>query len=320
VDTSPSDEDSGGNGADGGQTGELLSFSAFLFDTYIEVRAVCEQALLDSMGERLAYFEERFSRTREGSDIYRLNTAGGAPTEVSVETADLINQSLECSALSDGLFDISIGAVSELWDFKEGIVPSPDVLAEAVSHVDYRAIEVTGTTVTLGDSAARLDLGGIAKGYAADEMARMLRDADCQSALIDLGGNIFALGYKPDGEPWSVGIQDPFLERGALKAIVAAHDLSVVTSGPYERSFELDGTRYHHILDPRTGYPVQTDLASASIISTLSIDGDALTTCCFLLGREAAYRLAEERPGVDALLVGEDGSISLTDDTLAELL
>jgi thiamine biosynthesis lipoprotein len=304
-------------------TNQLLEpniLSTFLFDTYIEIKALCEQSVLDSLNERLVFFENIFSRTREGSDIYLINAAGGAPVDVHEETAFLIDQARVFSELSGGLFDITIGAVSSLWDFKEGIVPSEAVLAEAVTHVDYRAIELDGTTVTLADPAARLDLGGIAKGYAADEMARMLRDAGCESALINLGGNIYALGLKPDGTSWSVGIQDPLRERGSLKAVVSARDLSVVTSGPYERSFEQDGQRYHHILDPHTGYPVQTDLESATIISERSVEGDALTTCCFLLGREAAYDLVESRPAVQALLVDNAGEAIMTDDTLIELL
>ncbi|MDR2587129.1 MAG: FAD:protein FMN transferase [Coriobacteriales bacterium] len=301
------------------QPAELKVFSTFLFDTYIEIKAACDQALLDRLNERLIFFENTFSRTREGSDIFTLNMAGGAPVEVHEETAALISQSLVFSELSGGLFDISIGAVSSLWDFKEGILPDATVLAEAVTHVDYRGIEVNGTTITLADPAARLDLGGIAKGYAADEMVRLLREGGCESALINLGGNVYALGLKPDGTPWSVGVQDPQQPRGTLKAVTAAHDLSVVTSGPYERGFEQDGVFYHHILDPRTGYPVQTDLASATIFSDLSCEGDALTTCCFLMGQTAALKLVRARPGVDALLVDLNGEVLMTDDTIAEL-
>jgi thiamine biosynthesis lipoprotein len=302
------------------QASEPNILSTFLFDTYIEIRAFCEQSVLDSLNERLVFFESIFSRTREGSDVYLINTANGAPVKIHDETATLIDQARVFSELSEGMFDITIGAVSSLWDFKEGVVPDEVTLAEAITHVDFRAIELNGTTITLKDPAARLDLGGIAKGYAADEMARMLRAAGCESALIDLGGNIYALGLKPGGAAWNVGVQDPLQERGALKAVVSACDLSVVTSGPYERSFELNGERYHHILDPRTGYPVQTDLASATIISERSVEGDALTTCCFLLGHEAAYELVQSRPEVQALLVDSNGEATMTDDALIELL
>jgi thiamine biosynthesis lipoprotein len=328
-DADPSAPGSTTPGSDGQPT-ELNTLSTFLFDTYIEIRALCGQEVLDALNERLIFFERIFSRTREGSDIFLINSANGAPVEVHEETATLIRQARVFSELSGGLFDITIGAVSGLWDFKEGVLPSEDALAEAVTHVDYRAIELTdatggtdgtGGTVTLTDPAARLDLGGIAKGYAADEMARLLRDAGCKSALINLGGNVYALGLKPDGSPWSVGIQDPLRERGTLKAVMPAEDLSVVTSGPYERSFERDGVLYHHILDPRTGYPVQTDLASATIISELSVEGDALTTCCFLLGLEASRTLVRSRPGIQALLVDTDGEATLTDDAMTiELL
>jgi thiamine biosynthesis lipoprotein len=319
---SPSSTGSGSDPGSGSapQPAEQLTLSTFLFDTYIEIKALCEQPVLDDLNERLIFFEDIFSRTREGSDVFKLNNADGAPVEVHEETAALISQSLVFSELSGGLFDISIGAVSGLWDFKEGVVPDEAVLAEAVTHVDYRGIEVNGSTVTLADPAARLDLGGIAKGYAADEAARLLREAGCESALINLGGNVYALGLKPDGSSWKVGIQDPQQARGTLKAALPTRDLSVVTSGPYERSFEAEGVRYHHILDPRTGYPVQTDLESATILSALSVEGDALTTCCFLLGREAAWELVLSRPDVQALLVDAAGEVLLTDDTMVELL
>jgi len=284
----------------------------FLFDTVIEIRAYCEQALVDEAARRCEFFERSFSRTKEGSDIHTLNNAAGAPVTVQPETAQIISQALAFCKESDGLFDITIGAVTPLWDFVEGTIPDPAVLAEAVTHIDYRTVRVSGNTVTLDDPRAALDLGGIAKGFIADDIARLLREGGCTSGLINLGGNVYALGSKPDGSPWNVGIQDPNATSGTVVARVEAIDHSVVTSGMYERSFERDGVLYHHILDPQTGYPVSSDLKSTTIISQESIDGDAFSTIAFLMGKDKAYALLEESPDKEGILVDDTGQLLAT--------
>jgi thiamine biosynthesis lipoprotein len=286
-----------------------VTLTDFLFDTVITISASCEQNLLDKAHERLVYFEDIFSRTKEGSDIFLLNTAGGKPVEVHPETADIVRFALPFCEASKGLFDITIGAVTSLWDFDEGRVPSPQELEQAVPHIDYRTVAVEGTTITLADPQAMLDLGAVAKGYIADDIASLLREGGCVRANINLGGNVFVLGSKSGGEPWNVGIQDPLQPRGTICGYVSVTDTSVVTSGPYERSFEQDGVLYHHILDPRTGYPVQTDLASTTIISESSAEGDALTTTTFLLGKEAALKLIDAKPHVQALFIGNEGDL-----------
>jgi thiamine biosynthesis lipoprotein len=292
-------------------TEELLSFRAFLFDTYVEVTALCEQETLDALDARLRFFEEKLSRTREGSDVYRINAAGGEAVEVAPETAALIERALGFCAQSNGLFDITIGAASGLWDFKQERVPAAEALAEAVKHIDYRLVEVSGSSVRLLDAAAALDLGGIAKGAIADDIAGLLREAGVGSALINLGGNVYALGTKPGGDPWNIGIQSPFAARGTLIASLPACDLSVVTSGPYERGFEKDGRLYHHLLDPKTGFPVATDLAGVTILSEGSTEGDVLSTTSFLLGHEAAFKMLAARKDLQALLIDNEGEATL---------
>jgi thiamine biosynthesis lipoprotein len=301
---------------------EPATLTEFLFDTVIDISAYCSQELLDSVYERLVFFEDIFSRTREGSDIYQINAAAGAPVEVHSETADIIARAHEFSELSGGLFDISIGAVTCLWDFSEGIIPEPGELAAALEHIDYRNIEVKGNTVTLADSQAKLDLGGIAKGYIADDVVALLKEGGCQSANINLGGNVYVLGSKPDGSPWNVGVQDPFESRGAIIGSVPLSDQSVSTSGPYERGFEADGVFYHHILDPRTGYPVQTDLASTTIISTSSTTGDALSTTTFLMGANAALELidSDAQASLKGIFVDSEGEVICSRDASINLL
>lgn len=283
---------------------------AFLFDTLVTVEAHCPESVLAQAEKRLVYFENIFSKTVSGSDVDLVNTSAGDAIELHPETADVIARALAYSEDSDGLFDITIGGVVDLWDFKQGIVPEQSALDEALAHVDYRAIELTGTRVRLLDPLARIDLGGIAKGYIADDIARLLADNGCESALINLGGNTYALGAKPDGSPWQVGLQDPNRARGEAFAAVPVTDASVVASGINERSFELDGRTYHHLLDPATGMPADNGLASVTIVSASSLTGDACTTAAFLLGLEAGMEFIESHDGLEALFIGTDGTAS----------
>lgn len=294
----------------------------FAFNTLVEVKAWTlqeggdaggnrmEKALL-SVRERCLSFEHVFSRTRFDSDIARINTALGKPIEVSWQTADLIEKALPYCAASCGLFDITMGTVTELWDFNAGVVPSKEEVAEACTHVDYRKVKVVQDTVRLEDPKARIDLGGIAKGYIADEVARLLREDEVRGASINLGGNVFALGLKPDGSLWRVGIRDPRnVERSF--AYIDVTDTSVVTSGLYERSFTHEGVFYHHILDPKTGFPAQTDVTGVTILSPTSLDGDGFSTTAFLLGVEEGLTFIEQYPGLEAVIVDESGRVHTT--------
>lgn len=284
---------------------EERTLLTFLFDTVINIKAYCPQEVLDLVEERLIYFENTFSKTIEGSDIYTINHAGGSPTTVQPETADIITKALKYCELSGGLFDISIGGVVDLWDFVEGVIPDPDILAEALTHVDYRKIGVEENTVTLSDPETHLDLGAIAKGYITDDIVTLMKEQGCESALINLGGNTYALGTKPDGSDWRVGIQDPHEATGTVFGVLATHNKSVVTSGINERSFERDGVLYHHLLDPRTGMPAQNGIASTTIVSDLSLDGDGFSTITFIMGLEDGTRAAEKYGGLEVLFIDD---------------
>lgn len=301
------------------ENGELTT-TLFAFDTVVTIRALCIQETLDALAERCQYFESIFSRTIATSDIGRINDAAGSPVEVAPETADLVSKALRYCAESDGRFDITIGAVSSLWDFKEGVLPAPDDIAEAVTHVDYTQVQVDGTTITLQDPKAKLDLGGIAKGYIADDLCQMLEEAGCTSGCVNLGGNVKTLGTKPDGTPWHVGIQDPNDDHGSVVAAVDSEGTSVVTSGLYERQFELDGKRYWHILDPHTGYPAETDLVSVTLVSAASIDGDGYTKPLFMMGHDEALAWIESKEGIEGLVVDTNGVITQSSGCAAELV
>lgn len=299
---------------------EIQSVTLFLFDTVVQIDAACSAELMDQVSERLTYFENTFSRTIEGSDVWNINNAQGQPVEVASETADCITKALEYAEATDGLFDITIGAVSSLWDFVEGVKPDDAAIQEAVTHVDYRGVSVEGTTVTLSDPEAMIDLGGIAKGYMTDDIVGMLTEGGCDSACISLGGNVYVIGKSFDGDAWNVGIQDPNGELDTAIASVKAQNASVVTSGLYERGFEEDGVFYYHILDPKTGYPVETDLESSSITCDSSTTADAYSTTLFLMGHDAALELVEGDDRFECVLVDDAGQITMSEGSSFELV
>lgn len=286
------------------------------FDTVISITVYdkTDAKCLDEIADLCLFYDRLFSRTTAGSDIYNVNHAKGKETPVHPETVRLIEDALVYCEASDGLFDITIAPVKDLWDFTNptnaGTPPAEEELREALKHVDYRLVQVDpkANTVTLTDPDAAIDLGAIAKGYIADRIKEKLLAAGVQHALIDLGGNILCVGGKKDHTAFTIGIKDPE-EPAALITSVSVYDSGIVTSGTYERFFEYNGVTYHHILDPETGYPVKTDLTSASILSSSSEEGDALSTICILLGSEKASDLIRKRTDIQAIFVREDHSV-----------
>ena len=275
-------------------------------------------------------YEKILSKTIEGSDVYRINHAGGQAVEVDSATIEVVNKGLEYSRLSGGAFDITIGKVSDLWNFQEmddegnhvGVIPEDSVILEAMNHVDYNCVVVEGNTIRLTDPMAELDLGGIAKGYIADKVAEFLESKGVTSAVVDLGGNIVVIGEKgesidnPVGTEFKVGIADPNSE--GLLGLLECKDKTVVTSGTYERYFELDGKRYHHVLDTKTGYPADTDLLAVTIVADKghSVDCDGLSTSCLALGKEKGLKLIQGLDGVQAIFIDKDGKTTMSDESL----
>lgn len=291
------------------------SQTGFYFDTVISITIYdsTNKALIDSCFELADYYEKIFSRTIDGSDIYRINHSGGKPTVVSSKTIDLLSTAIKYSILTDGIVDPSIGGVSSLWDFHDsGVLPDESDIKAAICHVNYENIIITGNTVTLTDPDTDIDLGFIAKGYIADKIKEYLILEGVNSAIINLGGNVLTIGSKPDGSPFTIGIQEPFADTGTAATVVSVNDKSVVTSGIYERYFTYNGSIYHHILDTDTGYPVCTDLLGVTIISDSSTDGDALSTACLALGYEKAVELINSFENTDAVFITSDGEIHTT--------
>lgn len=275
--------------------------------------------VIDDAFELCRELESTLSRTKADSDIGRINSSGGEWTEVSPETMELIQKGLEYSELSGGDFDISVGGVTELWDFHaaegEARLPDEKELAEAVKHVGFANIETEGNRVRLKDPAAKIDLGGIAKGYIGDKMCEALKEAGVTSGIINLGGNVICIGSKPGGEDFSIGVETPYSDRTEIAGKVGVTDKTLVTSGVYERKMEVDGEVYHHILDTKTGYPVDTDVSGVTLIADTgrSADIDALSTICLIKGPEEGMKLIESMDGIEAVFILKDGSVKKTD-------
>lgn len=299
---------------------ESLKMTGTYFDTVVQVEAWgASRDVLDQCKEICAYYEELLSPSIETSELSEINHAQGAPVTVSDETARLLRLGIRYGELSGGKFDITIASASDLWNFRDnekGTLPDPVALEEAVSHIDYRCVEIDGNTVTLTDPQAKIDLGGIAKGYIADRLKDYLESEGIRHAMINLGGNVLTLGGRYDGTDFRIGIQKPFTEDGTVLGSLSVSDSSVVSSGDYERYFEKDGVTYHHILDPDTGYPVQNDLDQVTIISDQSVDGDALSTTCYVLGLADGMDLIQSLDGVEAIFVTKDGELHMSSDSL----
>ena len=254
----------------------------------------------DAFFNRLAEIEEHMSVNIPSSDIALINKAAGIEAvEVHEDTFEVVKAAFEFAALTDGAFNPAGGALVQLWKIGSDTphLPSREEIDSVLSLCDWRSVvlkeggkqpsgAVLKPSVFLTQRGSALDLGGIAKGYAADEIARMIREAGIKGAIIDLGGNIYAVGEKTGGNAWKVGIKNPFDSAGAPILAAALKDTSVVTSGVYERFFEKDGRRYHHLLDYETGYPADNGLMSVTIIHDSSMTADALATAVFIMGRE----------------------------------
>ena len=293
---------------------EKQSVVGYYLDTVVTLTAYVDdaQVLRDAL-EECGRYERLLSRTIEGSDVWRINHASGRPVKVSDDTLTILDCARQVSALSDGMFDVTIAPVSTLWDFTSGaaVLPDADAIAGAAELVDISKLEIDGGEVTLPEGMM-IDLGGIAKGYIADAVKRYLMDRGVESAILSFGGNIVAIGMKPDGSPWKVGIQDIDKPTGEYMLVSKNYGGSTVTSGIYERGFDLDGVRYHHILDPHTGWPVQNELASVTIFSESSMWGDALSTGAFALGTQNGMAMIEGLEGIEAVFIARDRTATYT--------
>lgn len=306
-------------GPPGDEAAEYVE-SQFIMDTYVSIRALGPnpREAVSAAFDEMRRIEALTSRFVAGSDVSRIaQGAGGDPVQVSDETLMLLEKAQRCSELSGGAFDVTIGPVVDAWGFgtDNPHVPDASTLARSLSLVSWRALELNPAdgTVRLPLPGMSIDLGGIAKGYAADRAGLVLRDHGIRHALIDAGGNIVAVGTRPDGKPWRIGIRDPRGESPAdtIGPVIDVQDETVVTSGDYERFLLVDGERYHHIFDPATGKPANL-ARSATVIAKDSYDADMLATAVFVLGPAEGLKLVEGLDDVCAMVVGADGNLSFS--------
>ncbi len=299
---------------------EPLRKTRFMMGTSITLSLydMQDKALLDRAFDKIAELENTLSLNQDNTLLTEVNqNAGIEPTVVTPEMFDIVEKGLHYSALTDGAFDITVGPLVKLWNigFPDARVPDQEEIDVTLPLIDYTKLELDDETKSLylETPGMQLDLGSIAKGYTADQIASFLRSEGVEHALIDLGGNLYTLGTKPDNSLWKVGVQDPYNPRGQIIGYMEIANKSIVTSGIYERFLEHEGSTYHHILDPDTGYPFENDIAGVTIISDTSLDGDALSTAIFSKGIIDGLDFVNTLEGVDALFISKDRKVYMTE-------
>ncbi len=299
---------------------EPTSENKFLLGTIITITLYDnpQQEIFDEIFAAIEEIETKMTiNNANTSEIIEINRqAGVEAVKVSQDTFDVIKAGLDYSEIANGAFDITVGPLVKLWEigFDDAHVPDDSEIKNSLSLINYKNVELNEKelTVKLTHPHMMIDLGGIAKGYAADVAASILKEHGNKQAIINLGGNVYAYGEKSNHSTWKIGVQNPFSTRGEYLGIASVKDKTVVTSGTYERYFEEDGIIYHHILDPQTGYPVRNNVMSVTIIADSSMTADALSTTAFALGVDEGLKLIESIDGVEALYVTEDKQVYAT--------
>ena len=285
----------------------------YAMDTVMTLEAYGQNAdaALDEAVAEIERLDALWSIASSDGEIARLNAE--KQITASADTLALLTRAKEISAATDGLFSTTIAPLMEAWGFTSSDYRVPDEaeLSALLAHVDDEEIAISDSTVTI-PADAKVDLGGIAKGFTSARVMEIFRENGVENGILSLGGNVQTLGTKPDGSLWRVGLQDPADER-ALFATLELADKAVITSGAYERNFEQDGIVYHHIIDPRTGYPAENGLSSVTIVSDDGTLADGLSTALFIMGKEAAVEFwRSHRDDFDMVLLADDGAVTVS--------
>lgn len=296
-----------------------LTRSESLLHTVVQLSIYHEdqEAVMDEAVDYIKEMEKLLSTNLEGSDVYRINHAAGQAVKVDKRTLEVIQEALEISRESEGAFDISIGAVTNLWKIgdEDARKPSDEEIKAALPFINYKDITVDEQAQTVAiKEGMTLELGGISKGFIADKVRELFASEGITTAIINLGGNVVVMGDSPSSKDgWNVGVQDPDQVRGAtVGSVPGSHD-SIVTSGIYERYIEVDGVRYHHILDPKTGYPVENTISGVTVFTKSSMQGDGLSTTLFLLGVDKGLDFVNQLDGVEAVFIDKDHGVHVSD-------
>lgn len=299
------------------QSAKPSTVQMFCMDTVMDIAIYGDNSeeALQAVSDELYRIEALLDRKSDKSDIYKLNNH----KEVESETVKILEKLLKVSEKTDGAFDVTVAPVMDLWGFydKNYSVPESDEIKNALKSVDYRNIVVKGDTISLLNNA-KLDMGGAGKGYASDKAVEILEKYEIKSAILNLGGNVYAHGRRSDGKLWRVGIANPFDADGKEALTVDVEDKAVVTSGGYRRYFEENGKEYHHIINPATGYPVESDIKSVTVISGSGIYADAYSTALFVMGSEKAVDFLKTSD-IDAVIICNDKTVYYTDTISGEI-
>jgi thiamine biosynthesis lipoprotein len=296
------------------------SRAEFVFGTVCSINLFdqAKGSVYQAIFNRLREIDNRMSLNLPDTDLISVNAAAGiAPVKVHDDVFELIQRALYYAEISEGAFDPTVGPLVSLWGISgdNPRIPSQEEIDKVLPLINWRDIELDRETgsVFLKRRGMAIDLGAIAKGYAADEAAVIIRKSGIKRAIIDLGGNILILGKKKDNSLWRVGLQEPREERGTYLGIVTGQEQAYVTSGDYEKYFELDGIRYHHIMSPFNGYPARNGLLGVTIVTQKSTDADALSTAIFVLGYEKGRALIESLEETEAVFMFDDKSVWKTE-------
>lgn len=302
---------------------ETYSRDIFAMDTYINCqivshdRALAEKGLdrVEDVFTEIDRLTDRFDAASEVSEINQ--SAGIRPVQVSEDVLAMVQISVEWSDKTEGAFNILIGSAMDLWGFGSDhpSIPSSEQLARALEKSEWQQIvtDASKSTVYLPQAGMVMDLGGIAKGYATDKAVAALRELNIENALINAGGNVYALGTRADGTLWKVGVQDPRNPQG-IAAVLEGDNCALVSSGDYERYFEVDGVHYHHILDPQTGSPARASTGTTVIMESSTV-ADILSTALFIKGPARGIQMADSWPEVKAvMIITEDGRMHTSKD------
>lgn len=286
-----------------GNNGKTYTRDGYYFDTYVSITvySMKDLDLLEGCMEMCEKYDNSLGRLNLG-EMTMINQQAYAGVDVSDDTYYLFERALEFCDETNGAVDITIAPLLDIWGFTHDAKgntltdrkPSDLEIRQALKKVNYKKVKLyEGNRVKINESGVQVDLGFIAKGFVADKLKEYLVENNVESAIISLGGNVVVIGSKPDGSDYKIGIKDPDNPEGIIDSISVSNK-SVVTSGTYERFVEYDGIKYHHILNTNTGYPVKTDVKSVTIISDSSLEGDALSTICLILGEEKSKDILEK--------------------------
>ncbi len=299
------------------QKNEYQTLSIYdVFDTYSELSVSGKNAdkALEECNAYLHDVNSRWSATDPNSEISKLNAAAGvSPVTLSDDTVDILDKSVRYSMDTNGFFDVTIGALADLWDIDKAQIPSKEDIASAIHKTGFNLLEINkdAKTAELTKEGAAVTLGAVAKGYATKGILDILAKNNISSALVNLGGNTYALGMNGNSA-WNIGIQDPNNQSGTIGTL-SVYDTAVITSGGYQRYFEKDGVRYHHIINPYTGSPANSGLLSVTIVNDDPILADALSTACFVIGYKESLSLLKDTDS-KAVFVTDDNTVYFSTD------